>query len=98
MFPKSMVKIVQGEQYLRQYTGKHVMGTDVTAYFCSVCSSNLWKALQADMSEGLYVIQTGTLDGPNGQLGADVLPPREEGFKDCRASWLPRVPDLKQLG
>jgi hypothetical protein len=97
MVHKKDVKITQGKSNLRTFTKKHVLGNDLTIYFCDTCSSNVWKNLHAGPTEDLYVIQTGTLNGVDGKLGADVEPPTEEGFPDCRAAWLPKVSNLSVM-
>lgn len=97
MVPKDTLKITQGKEHLKSYTQQHILGSPLTVYFCDTCSSNLWKNLHTDLTENLWVIQTGTLDGANGELGADVEIPDHEGFPADRAKWLPPVQGLKVL-
>ena len=97
MVPKAAVKITQGEGDLKSYTQQHILGKPLTVYFCGTCSSNIWKNLHTEETEDLWVIQTGTLDGENGELGADVEVPAREGFPGDRAKWLPQVPGLTTI-
>ncbi|EFW99800.1 hypothetical protein CMQ_118 [Grosmannia clavigera kw1407] len=94
MVPKSAVKVTKGEDNIKSYTQQHILNQPLTIYFCGTCSSNIWKNLHNDQTEDLWVIQSGTLDGENGELGADVEVPQTEGFPANRAKWLPKVPGL----
>ncbi|KAF7557567.1 hypothetical protein G7Z17_g593 [Cylindrodendrum hubeiense] len=96
MIPKDTLKITQGKEHLKSHTQQHILGSLLTVYFCDTCSSNVWKNLHTDQTEELWVIQSGTLDGANGELGADVEAPDHEGFPADRARWLPPCAIMQQ--
>jgi Glutathione-dependent formaldehyde-activating enzyme len=95
MVPKEAMRIIKGLKIIKIYTQKHRSSFELSIHSCSICSTTLFKHLHLTPYDANYVVQSGTLDGIYGKLGADIEPPESEGFGECRASWMPAVPGLE---
>ncbi|TVY46420.1 hypothetical protein LOCC1_G003767 [Lachnellula occidentalis] len=99
MVPTSEVHMTKGADNLKCHTQPHILGGKLSVYFCGICGTCLYKQLHMTPFDQNFVIQSGTLDEVEGKLGADVEPPDQESFIECRASWLPAFElfDMRKL-
>lgn len=74
------VRISSGEEHLKVYLGKHVLGVDLDCYFCNICPCKVWNKLQVTAQVGLWVSRAGTLNPLDGKMGTEVEPPKAEAF------------------
>lgn len=100
MVPSKEVQMISGTENLKCFTQTHVLGAQVSVYFCGICGTCLYKQLHTPPFDQCFVVQSGTLDEVDGKLGADLEPPDGEGYPELRAAWLPAVeglPDVQKV-
>jgi hypothetical protein len=94
MVPKDKFRITSGSSSLKSYSKPHESGMNLTIFFCEDCGTGIYKEADADMFQGIVVVQVGTLDDMNALNQAQ---PDEELYIKHRASWLPKIPSAGQI-
>ncbi|KAK0100863.1 hypothetical protein ONS95_007310 [Cadophora gregata] len=97
LVPNTSLKIVSGSSNMRSCSLRHKSGMTITTHFCEKCGTTIYKEGTADEFKGLCIVQAGTLDGGEGDMGLDDVEVKAELWVKERAKWLNAQEGLGQM-